>query len=207
MGRHSQITYWCHEIIRSQAAKSGIYIDATMGKGKDTLFLCKLAGESGKVLAFDVQLEALTATRDLLKKQGCWKDMQGACIRNSEEQEKNQDSRLFLIRDGHEHMDRYAESEGIDVICFNFGYLPGGDHNIATKADTSIEAITKGLKLLKPGGMMSLCIYSGGDTGFEEKNKILEHIKNLPSGEYTVIVNAYYNRENNPPIPVFIFKS
>ena len=56
MGRmkQSQITYWCHEIIRSQAEEGGYYIDATMGKGNDTLFLCELAGEKGKVLAFDI---------------------------------------------------------------------------------------------------------------------------------------------------------
>ena len=69
MGRikQSQITYWCHEIIRSQAEAGGCYIDATMGKGNDTLFLCELAGENGKVLAFDIQQEALDATRELLR--------------------------------------------------------------------------------------------------------------------------------------------
>ena len=46
--KQSQITYWCHEIIRSQAEEGGYYIDATMGKGNDTLFLCELAGEKGK---------------------------------------------------------------------------------------------------------------------------------------------------------------
>lgn len=47
MGRmkQSQITYWCHEIIRSQAEEGGYYIDATMGKGNDTLFLCELGQE------------------------------------------------------------------------------------------------------------------------------------------------------------------
>lgn len=54
---------------------------------------------------------------------------------------------------------------------------------------------------------MSLCIYSGGDTGFEEKEKLLAYLKTLPPKEYTVIVNQYYNRENNPPMPVFIFKN
>lgn len=44
MGRmkQSQITYWCHEVIRSQARKGGFYIDATMGKGNDTLFCVSL---------------------------------------------------------------------------------------------------------------------------------------------------------------------
>lgn len=42
--RVSQITEWCHEVIKSQAQAGGFYIDATMGKGNDTLMLCRLAG-------------------------------------------------------------------------------------------------------------------------------------------------------------------
>ena len=68
--KQSQITFWCHEVIRSQAQREGYYIDATMGNGNDTLFLCELAGETGHVLAFDIQEEAVTATSALLKTHG-----------------------------------------------------------------------------------------------------------------------------------------
>lgn len=187
--KQSQITEWCHEILRAQAqAEGSLYIDATMGKGQDTLFLCRMAGAKGRVLAFDIQKEAIEMTRRLLE-------------------EHSVDSRARLILDGHEHMDRYAKEGSADVICFNFGYLPGGDHAIATQPKTSIQAIEKGLAILKPGGMMSLCIYSGGDTGMEEKQEILSFLRTLSSRKYTVIVNEYYNRKNNPPMPVFIFKS
>ena len=185
--RQSQITFWCHEIIRSQAPEGGFYIDATMGKGHDTLFLCKLAGKMGRVLAFDIQQDALTYTEKLLKAHGM-------------------ESRAKLILDGHEHMGRYVRKKTVDVICFNFGYLPGGSHGIATKADTSIRAVEEGLSLLKPGGMMSLCIYSGGDTGFEEKDALFMYLKTLAAQEYTVISNEYMNRGNCPPVPVFVFK-
>lgn len=185
--RQSQITLWCHEIIRSQAPGEGFYIDATMGNGGDTLFLCELAGRKGRVLAFDIQEAALGKTAEVLREHGYG-------------------DRAELILDGHEHMDRYAGEGSADVICFNFGYLPGGDHAIATRADTSAAAVEKGLRILKSGGMMSLCIYSGGDTGFEEKERLLALLKGLPSREYTVIANQYYNRGNNPPLPVFIFK-
>lgn len=207
MGKHSQITYWCHQVIRAQAIEGGLYIDATMGKGKDTYLLCELAGDVGKVLAFDIQPEALAITKDLLRSQGSWGKMNGTCIQSPEECKRNTDSRLMLILDGHEYMDQYAEAESIAAVCFNFGYLPGGDHRISTKPETSIEAVKKGLKLLQPGGMMSLCIYSGGDTGFEEKEEILAFVRKLSAKEYTVIVNEYYNRENHPPMPVFIFKT
>ena len=187
MMKNSQITHWCHEIIRSQAKSRGIYIDATMGKGYDTAFLCELAGDEGKVYAFDIQEKALELTKKRLE-------------------EQKMAERASLILDGHEHMEQYVEPESVDVICFNFGYLPGGDHRIATCPDTRIAAIEQGLRLLKPGGMMSLCIYSGGDTGFEEKEKILDYLKQIPAKEYTVILNQYFNRQNDPPVPVFIFK-
>ena len=67
--RQSQITQWCQAIIESQAVKEGLYIDATMGKGGDTVFLCRLAGENGHVLAFDVQEEALHLTKERLTKE------------------------------------------------------------------------------------------------------------------------------------------
>lgn len=190
--RYSQVTDWCHEMIRSHGRAEGFYIDATMGGGRDTLFLSKLAGERGRVLAFDIQPEALDATRELLHRSG----IAGA-----------KEERIRLILDGHEHMDRYAKDHTADVICFNFGYFPGGDHRIATRAETSTDAVEKGLRILKPGGMMSLCIYSGGDTGFEEKEALLTYMRTLPAKEYTVIVNEYYNRANHPPMPVFIFKN
>lgn len=185
--RPSQVTDWCQEILRTQTDPGGFYIDATMGNGHDTLLLCRMAGETGKVLAFDIQPEALEATDRLLKEHGL-------------------SGRARLILDGHERMDLYAEPGTVDAVCFNFGYLPGGDHEIATRPDTSVRAAEKGLALLKRGGLMSLCIYSGGDTGFEEKNRLLEFLKTLPPKEYTVILHQYYNRNNQPPVPAFIFK-
>ncbi len=185
--KQSQITHWCHEIIRSQAQRDGLYVDATMGNGNDTVFLCELAGETGEVFAFDIQEQAVEATQKLLEEHGVG-------------------TKCHLILDGHENMDNYIPDGKAEVICFNFGYLPGGDHEIATKASTSIIAIQKGLELLKSGGMMCLCVYSGGDTGFEEKDCILNYLKELAPRKYTVIVNQYFNRGNNPPTPIFIFK-
>ena len=179
------MTDWIHRVLDEYIKEGDCCIDATMGKGGDTYYLCSKTGESGKVYAFDVQADALRQTREKLDKHKM----------NAE-----------LILDGHEHMKEYVKETEVSCIMFNLGYLPGGDHKLATTYQTSIEAIGKGLGILKHGGMMSLCIYSGGDTGFEEKEKILEYIKGLPGREYTVIVNEYYNRKNCPPMPVFIFK-
>jgi len=181
-----QITKWCHRFIREQVKRGDICIDATAGNGNDTELLCRLAGKEGKVYAFDIQDTALQKTRERLEAKGLEAE---------------------LIPAGHEMMSSYVSEAGsVSCIVFNFGYLPGGDHSKATRAETSIAAIRSGLELLQSDGIMSLCIYSGGDSGFTEKEAILPYIKALDGKEYLVIVSQYYNRPNHPPIPVLIVK-
>ncbi len=182
-----QITQWCQRMMEDHIEKGDLCIDATAGNGNDTVFLCETVGANGKVLAFDIQEDALFHTKEKLEG-------------------KQLLERAELILDSHANMAKYAKEESVSLVVFNFGYLPGGDHNLATKADTSIVAIREGLKLLKKGGMMSLCIYSGGDSGFEERDAILKELKELDSKQYLVIVSSYYNRPNNPPIPAMIIK-
>lgn len=167
--------------------EGGFCMDATAGTGQDTVYLARAVGESGKVIAFDIQEEALRQTDARLQEEG---------LRN----------RVHLVLDSHVHMNRYGEEEKVDAILFNFGYLPGGDHMICTKADTSVRAVDIGLHLLKKGGVMGLCIYSGGDTGFEEKDALLSFLARLDSRKYLVIRCDFYNRANHPPIPVLIIR-
>lgn len=181
-----QITEFCHHFIKEYIHENDCCIDATAGNGNDTEFLCRMTGAGGKVYAFDIQETAILHTRKRLETAGLLK-------------------RAVLIRDGHERMQEYVK-EAVSVIVFNFGYLPGGDHRIATKAETSLQAVCRGLELLKPGGVMSLCIYSGGDTGYNERDALLDYVRGLDPKKWLVIVSSYYNRKNDPPLPVFIIR-
>ena len=89
---------------------------------------------------------------------------------------------------------------------FNFGYLPGGDHKICTHKEDSILAIEKALQLIKVQGVIGLCIYHGGDTGFEEKEAIMAYLKKIDPKKYTVLVHDFYNKPNFPPIFVGIIR-
>lgn len=182
-----QITQWCHHFIREHVKEGDICIDATAGNGNDTQLLCELVGEKGRVFAFDIQSQAVENTKKRLE-------------------EHQLLGRADVLLESHVNMGNYVKEDVVSCIVFNFGYLPGGDHNLATKKETSIAAIYEGLRLLKKGGMMSLCIYSGGDSGFEERDVILKELKQLDSKQYLVILSGYYNRPNNPPIPVLIIK-
>ncbi len=185
--RRYQITEWCRHFIGEHVKEGDICIDATAGNGNDTLLLCELVGNSGKVIAFDIQEQAIANTKKRL-------------------QEYEVSERAQVVRDSHENMRQYANENSVSCITFNFGYLPGGDHTLATRKESSIAAIQEGLCLLKKGGMMSLCIYSGGDSGFEEKEAILDYLRQLDGRKYLVIVSEYFNRPNNPPIPALIIK-
>lgn len=182
-----QITQWCARFIKEQVQPGDICIDATMGNGNDTLLLCNACGPDGHVFAFDIQEQALLSTR-------------GKLTEASAPQNYN------LLLESHTNMDHYAEPGTVSCITFNLGYLPGGDHAKATHAASSIEALTQGLTLLQKGGLISLCIYSGGDSGFEERDAVLTWLKTLDPHKYLVIRSDYYNRPNNPPIPVLIIK-
>ncbi len=183
-----QATDWYCFFIKQQVKPGDLCIDATMGNGNDTLLLCRLAGPSGHCMAFDIQEEALLRTKSLL------------------ESEDIPDSTYTLLLESHENIDLYAKPESISCIVFNLGYLPSGDHMLATKPGSTLAAIKQGLPLLKKGGLMTLCIYSGGDSGFEERDAVLDYLKKLPPKQYLVIVSQYYNRPKNPPIPVLVIR-
>ncbi len=173
--------------ISENVHEGDICIDATAGRGNDTLFMASLVGDSGHVTAFDIQSEAVESTKALLE---------GAGLSH----------RADVRLQSHAQMDQLFEEGTVSCITFNFGWLPKGDHSISTKKESSLEAIEKGLKLLKKDGIMTLIIYYGRDTGFEEKDAILDYLPKIDSEKYTVLEMPFVNRPNCPPIPIIIFR-
>lgn len=175
-----------HRFLREQVAPGAFCIDATAGRGRDTLLLCRLVGETGRVLALDIQPQAVEATRSLLAREG----MTNAAV----------------IQDGHQHLSAYADPGTVDAIVFNLGWLPGGDHSIRTTAATTLSALEQSLRLLKPGGILSLCLYYGGVSGYEERDQVLQWLSQVDPRAYTVLVAQFVNRTGDPPIPVLVWK-
>ena len=182
-----QITEWCHRMIRDFVSPGDLCMDATMGNGHDTAFLSSLAGTEGQVLAFDIQEIALSNTRKRLRNENC-----------------PDNTTLFL--ESHTEIGKHALPGSVSCITFNFGYLPGGDHAKATHPETSLAAVKAALPLLKAGGLLSLCIYSGQDTGFEERDVLLQFLQTLDPKSYLVLKTDYFHRPNHPPIPVFVIR-
>lgn len=174
-----------HKRLREQVRPGDLCIDATCGRGNDTLLLCSLTGQAGTVIGFDIQPDAIASTEALLRQNGF--SAQLHCI-------------------SHAEMEQFAEAGTVSAIVFNFGWLPGGDHSVFTHAESSIAALEASLRLLKTGGLLALCIYYGGANGFSERDALLEWLKALDSRYYTVLQCSFPNRTGCPPFAVFVTK-
>ena len=137
------------KVIREHVKEGDLCIDATAGRGNDTAMLCELVGKTGKVIAFDIQEDAVNSTKELLEKKGL-------------------SDRAEVHLESHSEMGKYAAPGTVSCITFNFGWLPKGDHNIFTKKETSIPAIESGLELLKEDGIMTLILAKDPQGALEE---------------------------------------
>lgn len=167
-----------------QAVEAGdVVIDATAGNGHDTYFLAGITGDTGKVYAFDIQQQAIEATR-----------------KRTEEL-----SHVELICDSHAKIEHYV-SEPIAAAVFNLGYLPKGDHAIITKSESTLQAIGQCLERLKTGGLVLVVIYSGHNGGSEERDAVMDYVKQLPQTRYDVMKYEFINQQHSPPFLVAIEK-
>lgn len=156
-----------------------VAVDATCGRGRDTLFLAGRVGEAGKVYAFDIQEEAISSTRTLLAENSCSRP-------------------VILLQVNHALMGKYIR-ENPAVVMFNLGYLPGGDHAIHTRGDSTIAALREALELLLPEGMMTVVCYPGFPAGEEETREVVQFLAALPQQQYEVSRTCFINQVNQPP--------
>jgi len=118
-------------------------LDATAGKGRDTVFLAQAVGPTGHVHAFDIQPAAMDATRVLCANAGLL-------------------DRVTL------HLRSHAE-----IAIFNLGYLPGGDHGVITRPDSTATALRAAYAALRPGGRLICVAYTGHAGGNDESAVVL----------------------------------
>lgn len=174
--------------IATKCVKPGqIVADCTVGNGNDTVLLCELVGKEGKVYGFDIQREALEITsKKLSLMQNC--------------------SRVYLIQDGHENIDKYIK-EKLDFVVYNLGYLPKGNKSIRTNKYTTIISLQKAIQLLKDNGIILITSYTGHEGGMDEKNAVENFLGNLDQKLFNVLKYEFINQKNFPPILFAIEKS
>jgi SAM-dependent methyltransferase len=168
-----------HLLVRQVVKPGDWVIDATAGNGHDTAFLASLVGEHGRVFGFDVQANALAATRARL----------GGV------------ASVDLIHAGHETIiaNMPFDARGrIAAVMFNLGYLPGADKHVITGPTTSCMGLQGALDLLAPQGLVTVVLYRGHVGGPEEAEAVLALAKALPS-TFVVVHSARLNAEKPAP--------
>lgn len=155
-------------------------IDATCGNGHDTLALAKLLPQ-GKVIALDIQEQALAATKKRL-------------------QEAQLFDRAELHLASHAKFPQEILRQSIALIVYNLGFLPGGNKALTTSSKTTLESFKEALFLLKPGGAISCTLYPGHPEGALEKSLLVEFAQTLPAKEWAICHLQWSNRQQSPEL-------
>ena len=170
-----------------QVAAGDIVVDATMGNGYDTLFLCGLVGASGRVYAFDVQPGALERTAVRLEEAG---------VR----------ARATLLLAGHETMEAHVVGQP-SAVMFNLGWLPGSPHGVTTRVDTTLAAVDAAVRMVMPGGLVSICVYPGHEEGKRERQALLDWAGALSVRRYNVLEHRFLNASDDTPLLILVQKN
>lgn len=164
----------------TRAVRAGdTVVDATMGNGKDTLFLCGLVGESGHVYAFDVQAEAVARTQERIVEAGYA-------------------ARTTLLLAGHETMAEHVAGP-VQAVMFNLGWLPGAEHIVTTRTDTTLAAVQAAIALIVPGGIVTVCVYPGHDEGARELEALRQFTAGLDVRRFNVLHHSFVNASSQTP--------
>lgn len=165
-------------------------VDLTAGKGRDTLMLYRHVAPAGRVLAFDIQLQALRESVTLLR-------TEGVPVTCRAQQVVSGDPGVELVHDDHAQLSRYLK-QAPKVVMANLGYLPGGDHAIKTTPEGTRAALEQALDALAPGGRLICVLYTAHAGGGEEAAAVEALASTLSSRDWFVLRLQVANRKQAP---------
>ncbi len=174
-----RVTERAHQSVRAVVRPGDHVVDATAGNGHDTLFLARLVGPDGRVMAFDVQEEAIAAARARLLGNGIT------------------DDRVVLVHGSHSTL-RQRVDRPVAVVMFNLGYLPGSDHAHTTTRDETLIALAEGWEILRESGILSVVCYRGHPGGAEEAAGVLEYAEGLRDQGAGVVISGQKETQEGP---------
>lgn len=184
------LTKLAHSIVRRAVRLGDTVVDATAGNGHDTVFLAACTGPTGRVVAIDIQPEAIHSTRTRLAIESV--------------------ANVTLHQEDHSRVltSLQQSSEFVGAIMFNLGYLPGGDKQRTTISATTTAAIAAGVSLLKPGGVMTVVAYRGHAGGQEEARAVEDWSQRNQAASFTTeVIPGAVDNDESPVLYVFRKKS
>lgn len=195
MSSLTRIVPWSQQLACEVLLPGDLAVDLTAGKGRDTLALAQAVGETGRVVAFDLQKSALDQTEVFLKNHGlepklCTKD-----------QSLPTQSGIYLFEGCHSSLQDVVHSP-INAAMANLGYLPGGDQNLITRSESTLAALQQVLDLLVPGGRVAVTVYPAHPGGAEESTAVEAFFNCLARDTWQVLSLRAANRPEAPYLMV-----
>ncbi len=178
-----RVTEQAHEAVRGAVHAGDIVIDATAGNGHDTLFLARLVGPEGRVIAFDIQEAALAATRVRLA--------EGKIAEGS----------VLLLRESHAGLDRHVTGP-VGAVMFNLGYLPGSDRTCTTTPGETVRALGAAWKALRAEGILSVVCYRGHPGGADETGAVIRFAQSRKADGASLTISGCEELHGGPCLVV-----
>jgi hypothetical protein len=167
-------------------------IDATSGNGHDTVFLAELVvcKNSGLVIGLDIQENAIANTQSRLNKKFT----------------KSQLDRVHLFQLSHAAFPEIAYQQPIKLIIYNLGYLPGGNKELTTLSETTLQSLQCAMEIISPLGSISITCYPGHEQGAIEEKDLLDLVSRLDPQEWNVTRHQWINRQKAPNLLILTRK-
>ena len=173
-----------HRLLADAVTDGGYAVDATVGNGHDTVHLAERVGAGGHVWGFDIQAEAIAATRARLAGGGLHR-------------------RCTLTQADHGTMLDHLPAEvhrRVQAVTFNLGYLPGaGRKSVITRPETTVPALEAAASLLAPKGLLTVVLYTGHPGGQAEADAVEAWAQARPPDAWRVLRYAFVNVPRRPP--------
>ncbi|MCA9082850.1 MAG: FAD-dependent oxidoreductase [Planctomycetaceae bacterium] len=177
------LTELAQDIVRGVLRTGDLAIDGTVGNGFDTVFLSQQVGDTGTVIGFDIQAQAIEATRRRL--------------------EANGRGNVELKHENHEFIGRLPRRSEVTAAMFNLGYLPHGDHTVVTQPKSTASAMKAVVERMRTGGVMTVIAYRGHEGGQEESEAVRTVLGSMSSGA----VEEIESEGRKPTAPVlFVYR-
>lgn len=188
----TRIVDWGQELLAEVVQLGDLAVDLTAGNGQDTLFLYQLVGPMGQVVAFDVQSQALLATRERLIAAGAQVRLQQQDI-----QPLSCGPGIDLLQVSHAELAGVIPAAPKGIIA-NLGYLPGGQQDIVTRPESTVLALEQSCSLLADGGRLVVVVYPGHAGGTEEGIEVTNFFTELQVPNFQVLQMKVSNRSQAP---------
>lgn len=170
-----------HMLLEPYIPQAKVLVDMTCGNGYDTAFLAAHMADEAVLYAFDIQACAVAATEKRLAKE--------------------QLGKKHVIYQCGSHDELVSQIQDmIDIVVFNLGYLPSGDHDLHTKSEITIKAIKICLNKIAKNGIIMIAAYPGTEMGAQEEKAVHDFLKEICQSAFDVSKWKPVNQIHCPPL-------